>query len=120
MMSIRTRLVLPLACAALLGALPPAHAGALGKALSKEVASRIALRQSLTNAERQSIFENEMLPALRECDFDTEMSNAMGEIDATATAEHALDLQLDMQVDAVTGLIEAPLLLVGLVGWAGW
>jgi uncharacterized membrane protein YgcG len=74
----------------------------------------------LTNAERQAIFENEMLPALRECDFDTAMSNAMRQIDATATAEHARDLQLARQVDAVTGLIAAPLLLVGLVGWAGW
>jgi uncharacterized membrane protein YgcG len=74
----------------------------------------------LTNAERQAIFENEMLPALRECDFDTAMLNAMRQIDATATAEHARDLQLARQVDAVTGLIAAPLLLVGLVGWAGW
>jgi uncharacterized membrane protein YgcG len=74
----------------------------------------------LTNAQRQAIFENEMLPALRECDFDTAMLNAMRQIDATATAEHARDLQLARQVDAVTGLIAAPLLLVGLVGWAGW
>ncbi len=74
----------------------------------------------LTNAERQAIFEDEMLPALRECDFDTAMLNAMRQIDATATAEHARDLQLARQVDAVAGLIAAPLLLVGLVGWAGW
>jgi uncharacterized membrane protein YgcG len=74
----------------------------------------------LTNAERQAIFEDEMLPALRECDFDTAMLNAMRQIDATATAEHARDLQLARQVDAVAGLIAAPLLLVGLMGWAGW
>jgi hypothetical protein len=57
MLSLRTRLFLPLACAALLGALvpPPAHAGALGKALSREVAGRIAARQTLTSAERQAL-----------------------------------------------------------------
>jgi uncharacterized membrane protein YgcG len=74
----------------------------------------------LTNAERQAVFEDVMLPALRECDFDAAMLSAMREIDATATAEHARDLQLARQVDAVAGLIAAPLLLVGLVGWAGW
>ncbi len=74
----------------------------------------------LTNAERQAIFENQMLPALRECEFDVAMLAAMREIDAAATAEHARNLQLARQVDAVTGLIMAPLLLVGLVGWAGW
>ena len=74
----------------------------------------------LTNAERQAIFENEMLPSLRECDFDAALISAMAEIDAAATAEHARNLQLARQVDAVAGLILAPLLLVGLVGWAGW
>ncbi len=74
----------------------------------------------LTNAERQAIFENDMLPALRECDFDAAVISAMSKIDAAATAEHARDLQLARQVDAVAGLILAPLLLVGLVGWAGW
>ena len=74
----------------------------------------------LTNAERQAIFENEMSPALRECDFDAAVISAMGEIDAAATAEHARDLRLARQVDAVAGLILAPLLLVGLAGWAGW
>ena len=57
MIPLRTRLVLPLAFAAVLGAMvtSPAHAGALGKALSKEVASRMAVRQSLTSAERQAL-----------------------------------------------------------------
>jgi hypothetical protein len=44
----------------------------------------------------------------------------MERIDASATAEHARNLQLARQVDAVAGLIVAPLLLVGLVAWAGW
>ena len=43
----------------------------------------------LTNAERQAIFEQQMLPALRECDFDAALTAAMERIDAAATAEHA-------------------------------
>jgi uncharacterized membrane protein YgcG len=74
----------------------------------------------LSNAERQAIYENEMLPALGECDFDAALISAMREIDAAATADHARNLQLARQVDAVAGLIVAPLLLIGLIGWAGW
>jgi len=74
----------------------------------------------LTNAERQAIFEEQMLPFLRECDFDAALLSAMREIDDAATAEHAQALQLARQVDAMAGLVVAPLLLVGLVGWAGW
>lgn len=74
----------------------------------------------LTNAERQAIYEQQMLPALKECDFDAALTAAMGRIDAAATAEHAATLQLARQVDAVAGLIVAPLLLIGLVAWAGW
>ena len=74
----------------------------------------------LSNDERQAIFEDEMLPALRDCDFDAALISAMTKLDAAATADHARNLQLARQIDAVTGLIVAPLLLVGLVGWAGW
>ncbi len=74
----------------------------------------------LTNAERQTIFEEKMLPHLRECDFGAALITAMDDIDAAATAEHARNLQLARQIDAMAGLVVAPLLLVGLVGWAGW
>ena len=74
----------------------------------------------LTNAERQAIFEEQMLPDLKRCDFDGALTAAMQRIDAAATAEHAAALQLARQVDAVTGLIVAPLLLIGLVAWSGW
>lgn len=74
----------------------------------------------LTNEERQAIFEQQMLPALRACDFDTALTAAMAEIDAKATAEHARTLQVARQVDAMAGLVVAPLVLIGLVGWAGW
>ncbi|CAN5846988.1 hypothetical protein BH23CHL8_BH23CHL8_24020 [soil metagenome] len=74
----------------------------------------------LTNEERQAIFEQEMLPRLRDCDLDAALLAALARIDANATAEHARNLQLARQVDAAAGLVVAPLLLVGLVGWAGW
>jgi len=74
----------------------------------------------LTNDERQAIYEDQMLPALRECDFDAALIAAISSIDAAATAEHARNLQLARQVDAAAGLIVAPLLLIGLVAWAGW
>ena len=74
----------------------------------------------LTNAERQTIFEEEMLPHLRECDFGAALLAAIDDINAAATAEHAASLQLARQIDAMAGLIAAPLLLVGLLGWAGW
>lgn len=74
----------------------------------------------LTNGERQAIYEEQMLPALRECDFDTALTAAMARIDEATTAERASSLQLARQVDAVAGLILAPLLLIGLVAWAGW
>jgi uncharacterized membrane protein YgcG len=74
----------------------------------------------LSNSERQAIFDEDMLPALRDCDFGVALTAAMRKIDAAATADHARRLQLARQVDAAAGLIVAPLLLVGLVGWAGW
>ena len=74
----------------------------------------------LTNEQRQAIFEQDMLPFLREADFNGATLAAMARIDETATAEHASNLQLARQVDAAAGLLLAPLLLIGLVGWAGW
>jgi uncharacterized membrane protein YgcG len=74
----------------------------------------------LTNGERQAIFEEEMLPALRQCDFDAALTAAMARVEEVTTAERASSLQLARQVDAVTGLIVAPLLLIGLVAWSGW
>lgn len=73
-----------------------------------------------TNEERQRIYEVDMLPSLRVCDFDSALLFAMERLDETATAEHARNLQLARQIDAATGLVVAPLLLVLLVGWAGW
>ncbi len=74
----------------------------------------------LSNQERQDIFENDMTPYLHACDMDQAVLAALQKVDAAATPEHAQKLQTARQLDAAIGLVAAPLLLVGLVGWAGW
>jgi uncharacterized membrane protein YgcG len=72
----------------------------------------------LSNSERQAIFENDMLPLLRDADFDGAIAVALEKIDAAATAEHAAQLQQARQANAVLGLVGAPVLFVGLASWA--
>ncbi|HEY6014027.1 MAG TPA: hypothetical protein VIU37_08465, partial [Candidatus Limnocylindrales bacterium] len=72
----------------------------------------------LSNEERQSIFDNDMLPYLRSADFDGALAIALQKIDAAATPEHAASLQTARQVNAVVGLVGAPIVLLALVGWA--
>ena len=74
----------------------------------------------LSNAEREAVFNNDMLPYLRSCDLDDALLVAMRKVDANATPDHARALEQARQVDAVMGLIAAPLAFLGLVGWAGW
>jgi uncharacterized membrane protein YgcG len=72
----------------------------------------------LTNSERQSIFENDMLPHLRADDWDAAILAAMDGIDEVATPENAARLEQGRQLNAALGLVGAPLVLTGLVGWA--
>jgi len=72
----------------------------------------------LSNAERQAIYENDMLPYLRQADFDGALAIAMQRLDEAATPEHAAALQRGRQIDAAVGLIGAPIIFFGLVGWA--
>ena len=71
----------------------------------------------LTNSERQQIFENDMLPHLRADDWDAAILAAMDRIDEVATPENAARLERGRQLNAVVGLMGAPLILAGLVGW---
>lgn len=73
----------------------------------------------LSNEERQHIFDEEMLPRLRQCDLDAALQVALARIDANATPEHAAELQQARQVEGMLGLVVAPLALLLLVGWAG-
>ncbi|HET7169609.1 MAG TPA: TPM domain-containing protein [Candidatus Limnocylindrales bacterium] len=72
----------------------------------------------LTNNDRQAIYENDMVPFLRNADFDGALGIALQRVDAAATPEHAQRLELGRQVNAVIGLVGGPLVLLGLVGWA--
>jgi uncharacterized membrane protein YgcG len=58
----------------------------------------------LTDADRQSIFDNDMLPRLKEQDFDGALAIALRDIDAAATPQHAAQLNLARQINAVVGI----------------
>ena len=74
----------------------------------------------LDNAEKQRIFDEDMLPLLRGGDLDGALLAAMTKVDAAATPEHAATLERARQLDAVLGLLVAPLLFVVLAGVAFW
>lgn len=72
----------------------------------------------LTNHDRQRIFEEDMVPFLEDADFDGALGAALVKIDAAATPESAVRLQAGRQINAVLGLVGAPVVLFGLAGWA--
>jgi uncharacterized membrane protein YgcG len=72
----------------------------------------------LGDGERQAIYENEMLPRLREGDLDGATLRALELIDANATPEHAATLQIARTANAILGLVGAPVVFLLLVGWA--
>ncbi|HEX2756044.1 MAG TPA: TPM domain-containing protein, partial [Candidatus Limnocylindrales bacterium] len=74
----------------------------------------------LDNAQKQAIFENDMLPRIKAGDFDGAVLVAIQRVDDAATPEHARALDQARQVNAVIGLVVAPLLAVLLVGSAAW
>jgi hypothetical protein len=59
-----------------------------------------------------------MVPFLRDADFDGALGVALERIDAAATPENAARLEMGRQVNAVLGLIGAPVAFMGLAGWA--
>jgi uncharacterized membrane protein YgcG len=74
----------------------------------------------LSNGERQGIFENDMTPLLAQGDLDGALLVALRKIDASATPEHAATLERARQIDAVVGLVGAPIVFLVLVGWTLW
>lgn len=72
----------------------------------------------LSNSERQAIFDDDMLPYLRNADFDGALRVALERVDAAATPENAARLQAGRQINAVIGLVGAPIIFLGLSGWA--
>ena len=72
----------------------------------------------LSNGERQAIYEDDMLPLLRQGDLDGAALVAMARVDAAATPSHAQQLEFARQVNAVIGLVGAPVIFLLLAGWA--
>ena len=72
----------------------------------------------LDNGEKQRIFDEEMLPLLRDGDLDGALLVAIRRVDENATPEHAATLQRARQIDAAVGLLGAPIVLAVLVGSA--
>ena len=72
----------------------------------------------LTDSERQSIFDDEMLPRLKDGDLNGALIVAIQAIDEAATPEHAKRLEVARTIDAILGLFVAPAVLVAIVGWA--
>lgn len=71
----------------------------------------------LSNAERQAIFKDDMLPRLEQCDFDGALMAGLARIDANATPAHADTLSFLRQLNAVLGLLVTPLLVLLIIGW---
>jgi uncharacterized membrane protein YgcG len=63
----------------------------------------------LSNDDRQRIFENDMLPHLRDCDLDGALAAAMDKI---------AGIPRFRQLNAVLGLVVAPAIVLGFIGWA--
>jgi uncharacterized membrane protein YgcG len=72
----------------------------------------------LDNADKQKVFEDDMLPRLLVGDLDGALLIALARVDANATPEHAARLQTARQLDAAVGLVGAPIILLGLIGSA--
>ena len=72
----------------------------------------------LTNEERQQIYDEEMLPLLREQRFDDALLVAMDRIDSAATAQRAAQLQFARQANAVIGIIGGLGSFLVLAGYA--
>lgn len=74
----------------------------------------------LDDGERQRIFDEEMLPYLARCQLDESLLIALRRVDAAATPEHAASLERARQVDALLGLVVAPITFLLLTGWVAW
>lgn len=74
-------------------------------------------RNLISNDQRQSIFENDMVPRLRGGDLDGAMLAAIDRIDELATPENANRLQLFRQLNALLGLVGGPIVFLLTAGW---
>jgi len=71
----------------------------------------------LSNQQRDRIFEDRMLPHLRDCDMDAALRAAMDEIAAVMTPGSQDELTAARVLDALVGIVVAPIVLFGFVGF---
>jgi uncharacterized membrane protein YgcG len=74
----------------------------------------------ISNAERQRIFEETMLPHLRDCGIDAALLAALSDVEAAVSPANQARLAAARIVDAVAGLVVAPIVLLGFVGFMLW
>ncbi len=72
----------------------------------------------LSNSQRQAIFEDDMVPYLSDGNLNEALLVALRKVDAAASPESAAALQTGRQINAVLGLVLAPVAFMGLAGWA--
>jgi uncharacterized membrane protein YgcG len=72
----------------------------------------------LSDAERQSLYDHEMVPLLRDGRLDEALLAGLRAIDVNATPDHRQRLEDARILDAVLGLIVAPLAFIVLFGFA--
>ena len=73
----------------------------------------------MSNEQRQSIYQDDMIPHLRSCDMNGAITVALDKVDAALTPENIQRLQLTRQINAAVGLIGGPLAFLVLVGASG-
>ena len=66
----------------------------------------------MSNADRQKVFDSDMLPRLKDADFDGALSVAMSDIDAAATQTHADELSRARIANSLVGFAAVLLAMV--------
>ena len=75
----------------------------------------------LSNADRQSIYDNDMLPLLKNQDFDGALKIALADISNAATPQHADELSRARIANAIVGFGVALLaILLAFGAWLRW
>jgi uncharacterized membrane protein YgcG len=74
----------------------------------------------LSQSDLQRVFEDDMLPKLKDGDLDAALLVALERIDAGTSPEAAARLQAARQLDAAVGLVGAPIVFLLLAGWGVW
>jgi uncharacterized membrane protein YgcG len=76
----------------------------------------------LSNDQRDSIFNDDMLPRLEACDMDGALAAGLAKVDAAATPQNAANLSRGRIINALVGLILAPgIILLSIASAAlGW